>query len=172
MDDLLLHVDDVFSSGKKSGTKTRPHLIPVDIRRPDNNREFEIHHVQGLEAENGRYSHPGFEITLVVPPPDVPHWEAKVAHVPGYEKRTILIRGPSGGYFIRDPDMSKQYLAVCPHPTTAAAVRTHELDMANQEDCKYQYWMCIFPEGIELDDRLLAKATTDEGAFFEAFGWA
>jgi hypothetical protein len=157
-------VDDAFSSGKRNGTRTRPHVIPVDVYRPDNNREFEVHHVQGLRAENGRYSHPGFEITVIVPPPDAGEWAAEVVDVAGFDKRAILIRGPTGGYFLRDKDLSNQYVQVCPHPPTAAAVNSHELELAKQEDRKYTYWMLIVPDGFALDERLLAKGYTDERA--------
>jgi hypothetical protein len=162
IDDLLPSINDAFVTKKKNGTKMRPHCISVDIHRPENNREFEIHHVQGLESENGGYSHSGFEITFVIPPPDYQEWEAKVVDVPGFYKRAVLIRGLSGGYYLRDSDMTSKYLQVCPHPATLTAVKTHQLDMSDQDDSKYEYWLLFFAPSIELDQRLLAKVNTKD----------
>jgi hypothetical protein len=166
IEDLLPSINNAFITIKKNGTKMRPHCICVDTNCPENNREFEIHHVHGLESESG-YSHDGFEISVIVPPPDYQDWEAKVVDVPGFHKRAVLIRGLSGGYFLRDPILTNKYLQVCPHQATVAAVKTHQLELLDQDDSKYEYWLCLFPPTIELDQRLLAKISTKEDSLLK-----
>ena len=56
--------------------------------------------------------------------------------------------------------MINEYLQMCLHQTTVEAVKTHQLNMLEQDDCKYKYWLCLFPPSIELDARLLAKPKT------------
>jgi hypothetical protein len=91
IDDLLTTVNQAFTSNKKNGNKKRPHCVPADILRPENNTPFEIHHVDGLVCDNGAYSHPGFAISIIVPPADHAEWEAMVVDVPGFENRAVLI---------------------------------------------------------------------------------
>jgi hypothetical protein len=85
-----------------------------------------------------------------------------VVGIPGFKKRTVLIRGLSGGYYLCDPFMSNGFLDVCPDKGTAAAVMTHQLDMLEQEDSKYENWLLFFPPTVELDPRPLAERETKE----------
>jgi hypothetical protein len=81
-------------------------------------------------------------ITVIVPPPDYQDWEAKVVDVSGFHKWAVLIRGLSGGYFLRDPILTNKYLQVCPHQATVSAVKTHQLELLDQDDSKYEYGLC------------------------------
>lgn len=141
----------------------RPHCIFVDTENPDNNREFEVHHVQGLHSSNGAFTFDGFAISVVVPVPDAHDWDAQVVHVPGYAQRAVLIKGASGVFFLRDNSMVEQF-AKKTDERIAEAVRAHALAMKDLgADRKCEYWLLVFPRESKLDWQLLAKNTTKAG---------
>jgi hypothetical protein len=140
--------------GVKQGTKTRPHLVYVNVDAPDDNREFIIFRCQGLRNKTESVTHRGFAISMVIHPPDAERWEAKVVSVPGFEQRAVLIKGPSGGFFTRHEKMLRDYNFDQPE-AVKMAVMAHDVKMKDDEDRVFEYWLCLFPRDCKLDVTLL-----------------
>ena len=100
----LMSLPPTYTHDQIRGSFEAPHIIAVDVTRPHNNREFEVHRVQNIER-NG-YTHVCIVISKDIPLTDNMEWDAFATNVKGHENRAILIRGPSGGgHYRRDSAM-------------------------------------------------------------------
>ena len=105
----LMSLPPTYTHDQIRGSFEAPHIIAVDVTRPHNNREFEVHRVQNIER-NG-YTHVCIVISKDIPLTDNMEWDAFATNVKGHENRAILIRGPSGGgHYRRDSAMIQQFL--------------------------------------------------------------
>ena len=138
----------MFSSMIEEGTKTKPYIIQVDIHHPERNREFDILRVGGI-IHNG-YTRNGFHIRRSIAVPDHELWEATIPqNLPSYEKRAVLIKGPSRDFSIRDSDRYHRKMAC--NATKNAHMAT-EIKIEDDLGLQSSFWLLLFPEGIILDN--------------------
>ena len=157
---LLMPSADPLSAPKTTGSEDDPHIIHVDIKFPERNREFDIERVQRMEDK--AISVNGFLIRKTIPPPDANYWKAYVPTRPKHvKKRAIMVKGPSRSYWYRDNVHCKQAANQC--TATETALLATVLDINDAPERHYTHWLLVFPTDITFDNsRFRCDDDTDE----------
>ena len=112
------HSSDFLSAPKTTGSEDDPHIIHVDVKFPERNREFNIKRVQQMEDK--AISVNGFLIRKTIPPPNANYWKAYIpTRLKHLKKRAIMVKGPSRSYWYRDNVHCKQAANRCTATETA-----------------------------------------------------
>ena len=111
------------------GTRAHPYIVHVNTTHPEQNREFNIDCVVGIQYN--AYSHTGFDICRTVANLDFLPWEGSIptSGIPAeYEFRILLIKGPSSDFWVCNTECyHKTGKIACEATKTAHSATSNEI---------------------------------------------
>ena len=157
---ILPMPSDPLGAPRTTGSEDDPHVIHVDMKFPERNREFDIERIQRMEDKAVLVN--GFLIRKTIPPPDANHWKAYVPTRPKHlKKRAIMVKGPSRNYWYKDKANCKDSTNPC--IATETALLATVLDINDAPERKNTHWLLVFPQDITFDgSRFRCDDDTDE----------